>query len=357
MFSPLKLEKIKPPQAKEIHDILINALKRDLKLEEIKKLLFSKKEFWEAIIETADKVKEQIFGKKIYFYVPVYFDSYCINDCLYCDFRKSNSNCLRKRLNFEEFKKEIEYLDGEGYTKIELVSSTDPSFPVETLIEFVRYVKSLGKDWVLMNNRPLKLEKYKKLKEAGLDWSWLWMESYDKNYYRKYHPKGTEKADFEARLKSYEDMGKAGLNIGVAFLMGLSPDWQFEIYSTIVHGKYLKEKYNVEIEFGTPRFCPPRYAPLKKAPFPEAMTDDKFRLMIALYRLAIKDCWINVSTRETIDFLEKLWKSGGNLTNPEAQTIPGGYALKSQGAQFKHYSYSSKLFISRIKELGLEPVL
>lgn len=356
MFNLPKLEKIKAPTKIEIRKILNNSLNRDLTLKEIEKLLFCKREFWHEIIETADKVKEQIFGKKIYFYVPVYFDSYCINDCLYCEFRRSNSKCFRKKLTFEEFKKEIGYLNKQGYTKIELVSATDPSFSIEDLSKFVKYVKSLGIGWCLINIRPLTLEEYKDLKKAGLDWGWLWMESYTKNYYTKYHPKGTEKSNFEARLKSFDNMGKAGLNVGVAFLMGLSPDWQYEIFSTIAHGKYLKKKYHCKIQFGTPRFCPAENVPINKAPYPEAITDDEFRLMIALYRLAIRNCWINCSTRENLEMLRKLWKGGGNLTNPEAQTIPGGYALKTKGEQFKHYSYSVDQFISEIRKLNLEPV-
>ncbi len=220
-----------------------------------------------------------------------------------------------------------------------------------------KYARSLIEDRVGMNNKPLKIEEYKKLRRHGLGWSWLWMESYDKETYIKYHPQGTEKFDFKARLNSYDNMGKAKLNIGIAFLMGLSPNWQYEIFNTIAHAKYLKEQYNCEIEFGTPRFCPPKYAPLKEAPYPEAMRDDKFRLMIALYRLAVRNSWINVSTRETLDFLTKLWQGGANLTNPEAQTIPGGYSLKSKGAQFSHHSYSVGDFIKRIKKLGLEPIL
>ncbi len=380
MFKPKDFKKIRPPTEEEIDKILNNSFERDLTLKEIKKLLFSHLRYWGKIIKTADQIKERFFGKQIHLYVPLYIDSYCINDCLYCDFRRSNSECLRKRLNFEEFKKEVNYLFKRGYTKIELVSSTDPAFPVETFGKFIEYVrlfvkillihnpldretrrfakytKSLTQDRVGMNNRPLRLEEYKKLRRKGLGWSWLWMESYDKKYYPKYHPLGTEKSDFEARLESYDNMGKAGLNIGLAFLMGLSPNWQLEIYSTISHAKYLKEKYNCEIEFGTPRFCPSKHAPIKKPPYPQAMTDDKFRLMIALYRLAVRNSWINVSTRETIDFLKKLWKGGGNLTNPEAQTIPGGYFLKSKGRQFVHHSYNRNLFISEIKKLGLEPI-
>ena len=341
----------------EIDKILEVSLKRDLTVDEIKKLLHSDKSYWKKIIETANKVKEQFFGKNIYFYVPIYYDSCCINNCLYCDFRRDNTKCFRKKLRFEEFKKEINYLDKQGYSKIELVSATDPNFPIESLVQFVKYVKSLGKDWVLLNNRPLALQEYIQLKSAGLAWSWLWMESYDKKYYEKYHPAGTEKADFKKRLKSYDDMARAGLNVGVAFLMGLSPNWQDEILATIKHAKYLKEKYKIDIEYGTPRFCPPKNALIKKSPYLEAMTDDKFRLMIALYRLSIRNCWINISTRETIDFMAKLWQGGGNLTNPEAQTIPGGYSLKSKGAQFTHHSYNMDSFIAKVKELELEPVL
>lgn len=380
MFTTMQVKKVKTSK-NEVDKILKNAFDRDLNLDEINKLLFSDPKSWNDIIKTADEVKEKFFGKKIHLYVPVYIDSYCINDCLYCDFRRSNSQCLRKRLTFDEFKKEIAYLFKRGYTKIELVSSTDPDFTIERLSDFIEYIRlfvkillihnppdketrrlskyarSLIEDRVGMNNKPLKIEEYKKLRRHGLGWSWLWMESYDQETYIKYHPAGTEKFDFKARLNSYDNMGKAKLNIGIAFLMGLSPNWQYEIFNTIAHAKYLKEQYNCEIEFGTPRFCPPKYAPLKEAPYPEAMMDDKFRLMIALYRLAVRNSWINVSTRETLDFLTKLWQGGANLTNPEAQTIPGGYSLKSKGAQFFHHSYSVGDFIKRIKKLGLEPIL
>jgi 2-iminoacetate synthase len=379
MFLPPRIKKAKPPTEKEIEKILRSAPKRDLALEEIRALLHSDKKYWKKIIRAANKTKEQFFGKGIHFYAPLYFDSYCINDCLYCDFRKSNKECFRKRLSFEEFKKELDYLFKKGYTKIELVSSTDPSFPIERLSRFVKYSRtfvkrllskpldaetkrlarftpSLALDRVGMNNSPLTVAEYKILRKAGLGWSWLWMESYEKKYYKKYHPERIEKSDFHARLESYDRMGKAGLNIGIAFLMGLSPTWQQEIFSTIAHAKYLQQKYGCEIEFGTPRFCPPRHAPLKKAPFPEAMTDDKFRLMVALYRLAIRNCWINASTRENMEMLEKLWLGGANLTNPEVRSIPGGYSLKTKGAQFQHYSFEPGIFAARIKRLGLKAV-
>lgn len=356
MFKVKHFVKIKSPNKTEVDRILNNAFKRDLTLTEIKKLLFSSKKFWGNIIECANEIKRLFFDKYIYFYVPIYIDSYCVNDCLYCDFRHSNLKCFRKSLNFGEFKKELDYLNKQGYSKIELVSSTDLTFSTQKLARFIKYTKSCGKAWVLLNNQPLTYREYKHLKKVGLDWGWLWMETYNQEFYTKYHPQGTEKNSFEKRLKSYDAMGKAKLNIGLAFLMGLAPNWRLEIFNTIAHAKYLKSKYNIKIEFGTPRFCPPKYAPLKKVPFPKTIIDDKFRLMVALYRLAVRKCWINVSTREDIKMLEQLWQGGANLTNPEAQTIPGGYCLKAKGAQFKHYSYTVDFFKRRIERLGLKAI-
>ncbi len=339
-----------------IEKILQKSLEQDLNLNEIGFLLNCSDDYYDQIIHVADNVTKKIFSNKIMFYVPLYIDSFCANNCLYCDYRRDNEDILRKKLSFNEFKKEVEYLDKQGYTMIEIVSSTDFNFPFERLKEFVKYLKEKNKI-TLMNNRPLQKQEYIDLKESGLDWSWLWMESYIKEHYQRYHPQNTEKYDFEKRTISFEDMASAGLNVGFGFLLGLTPDFNEEVLSTIKHAKTLKQKYNIKVAFGTPRFCSPNNAPLKNPPYPDVMTDEKFRLMIALYRLAIRDSYINVSTREDINMLKKLWLGGGNLTNPEVQTIPGGYSLGNKGSQFQHNSYSCKEFTSEIKKLGLIPIL
>ena len=339
----------------ELERILQRATERDLEISEIDVLIQSHPEYWSQIIETANEVKEQTFGKKIDYYAPVYYDSVCIDNCPYCDYRRDNKKAVpRKRLTFDELKEEVNVLHAQGISRIELVSATDPKFPFERLLEFVRYTCALGAT-VLLNDRPHSVAEYRALRKAGLGWSWLWMETYDQETYRKSHPAGDEKADFYARLSSYERMASAGLNVGTGVLMGLSPNWQYDVLATIAHAKSLKRRYGIDITLGTPRYCPPRFAPLKQAPAPDTMTDDKFHLAVALYRLAIRSCNINVSTRETIDMLKLLWKGGGSMTNPIAATIPGGYAGGVKGAQFKHHSYSVPAFDQALREIGLEP--
>ncbi len=331
----------------EVNQILENSLKRNLSIDELKLLSFSNETQWPKIIKMASKVKELFFENKLYFYVPLYVSSYCVNDCLYCDYRRSNKQLYRKRLTRDEFKQEVTYLFGKGYKKkIELVSASDPWFPLSQFAEYVTYTKSLGTEEVFMNNRMLKPTEYKLLKGAGLDWSWLWVESYDEIYYGKYHPKGGEKPNFKRRMDSYDNAAEAELNIGLGVMLGLSHDWRFEILSTIAHGQYLKRQYNVKIEFGTPRFCRPSNAPITDTPYSEATQDDVFKLIIALYRLGIRDAFVDGSTRESIGMLRQLWCGGGNLTNPEVQTIPGGYTLNAKGTQFSHHSYSLEYFIS-----------
>mgnify|MGYP001362385432 CR=1 FL=1 len=352
-FKPSRFWNKLAPAESGTDEILSNAGQGELSLGEIKALLSSPASDWPDIFETADKVKQKFFGKKMFFYVPLYISSFCADNCLYCDYRRENPALPRKRLGFDEFRAEADYLDSLGYSRIELVSGSDPLFPFERLLKFTKHLAGCGKR-VLMNNRSLKYEEYAELKQAGLSESWLFMETYDPVVYGANHPPGP-KQDYQYRLKSYEWMGKAGLDIGVAFLSGLSGDWKSEVLSVIAHAKHLRKKYGSRMAFSTPRFKHAFNAPLSDAPY--SVPDDAFRLTVALYRLALNDCMINVSTREPIGLLEKLWKGGASLTNPEAASIPGGYTLGVKGSQFAHFSYSQDLFVSRIKKMGLTPIL
>jgi len=349
---PLFGEKVVTPNL-DNERILSDSLDRELTLGEIKSLLDSEPVFWEKVYSTADEVKRSVFGNKIQFYVPIYISSCCVDNCIYCDYRRENPNLIRKRLGFEEFVDEFKYLDGVGYTQMELVSASDPLFKFDDFLAFTRFLKSKGKH-VMMNNRSLRLEEYKALKDAGMSESWLFMETYDPVLYSKLHPPGP-KHSYDVRLESYELMAEAGLDIGVAFLSGLSQNWKEEVLSVIAHARYLRDKYGVKLTFSTPRFKHAPNAPLSDSPY--SIQDDAFRLTVALYRLGLHECNINVSTRELIGLLEKLWVGGASLTNPEAASIPGGYSLGVKGSQFAHFSYNRDLFVSRIKKLGLEPVL
>lgn len=350
----LKLEAARRPSAEEVQCILDRAFEHELTVDDAIALVLSGSEEWPSIVRVGEDVRKKAFGNSVQSYVPLYISSICVDDCSYCHFRKGNGALVaRKRLSFAEFKQEIDFLCEQGITHVELVSATDPLFPFGLLVDFVRYARSLGCT-VLINGPPFSLLQYRDLKEAGLTWVWLWMESFNRASYAQYHGDGP-KADYGARLAAYERMGATGLNIGTAVLMGLSPDWECEVVSTIAHAQYLKKKYGVDITIGTPRLCPTTIGLGQKALYPNAMSDDKFMLSLALYRLCNRTAWINVTTRENRAMLEKMCRIG-SVSNPLAVTIPGGYTLGVTGSQFLHESFSSVAdFEQFVRSIGFEP--
>ena len=42
------------------------------------------------IFKKAGEVKEKVFGKRIVLFAPLYLSNECVNNCLYCGFRKDN---------------------------------------------------------------------------------------------------------------------------------------------------------------------------------------------------------------------------------------------------------------------------
>ena len=59
-------------------------------------------ELLESMFTAAKKVKEAIYGKRIVLFAPLYLSSFCINNCVYCGYKRSNKEQLRKRLTMPE---------------------------------------------------------------------------------------------------------------------------------------------------------------------------------------------------------------------------------------------------------------
>jgi len=42
------------------------------------------------LFETAAFITRSIYGKRLVFFAPLYLSNYCVNDCIYCGFQRSN---------------------------------------------------------------------------------------------------------------------------------------------------------------------------------------------------------------------------------------------------------------------------
>jgi 2-iminoacetate synthase len=83
-------------------------------------LAIQDRELLAEMFQAAREVKEAIYGKRIVLFAPLYVSNYCVNNCRYCGYKRSNKNLVRGKLSQEELKKEIEILEGMGHKRIAL---------------------------------------------------------------------------------------------------------------------------------------------------------------------------------------------------------------------------------------------
>jgi len=354
------------PQIKEI-------LKQDIKPteEQIKKILekdnfelediylliqtFDNKKLRNFVIETAIKKREKLWRNRLFLVPPLYVTDRCINDCLYCPWRKSNS-FQRRSLNHEELKKEIVFLIKQGYRIIELVGASDPNFTSEKTAEYIKITKEklekVGGGEVGLNFESALKEDYKKFIKAGLYFMVLWQETYHPETYKKLHLSNTKKADMDYRLDSFDRAIQSGLKkVSLAFLGGLY-DWKFEVLALFSHGKYLEETYGVSpFIIGTPRWKYAKGCVIKKG---SDFSDENWLLASAIYKLAFPKSLPWFSTREKFE-LSKEAAKGGAVFTLDCSTAVGGYTLRKDSPQFPVYSKSLKKGIKWLESFGYKP--
>ena len=201
-----------------------------------------------AIIARAAGLKTALYGGRVFVIVPMYVTSICREQCLYCNFRAGNKGVgvERKRLTDDELEKEARYLvEEKGLRVLELVYSTDPRTRVDAMCRHIELLRRLldnhGGGLVGISAEAFDESDYRRLVDAGLRWSVLWQETYDKSRYAVLHPGKTKKASFEYRLDAYEHMLAAGIeHVGIGVLSGLA-DWKRDWAMLMLHEEYLQQ--------------------------------------------------------------------------------------------------------------------
>jgi len=314
------------------------------------------------ILSRAAAMKRAVYHDRVFVIVPVYVTSICQEQCVYCNFRAGNKGVSveRKRLTDEELQQEARFLIQEkGMRVLELVYSSDPLMRVDTMCRHVELLRRLldreGGGLVGLSAEALDESEYRRLVNAGLCWSVVWQETYDKSQYAVLHPGMTKKANFQYRLDSYERMLAAGVpHVGVGVLSGLS-DWRRDWAMLMLHQQYLREKYpNGGTIVGTPRLKLAPGALLRESP--RTPTRQEFVATIALHNIFAPTAVPFISTREDWDLCVELATGGGCLFTLNCSTTPGGYSREHQGCQFTSNTYDAPVYTAKLKALGLQPV-
>ncbi len=343
------------PDINRIKDILAQAENLELiPLEDVAYLSMcsSQKKITDLIFESAKRITDKVFGNRVVIFIPLYYSNYCRNNCMYCGYRR-DKKIKRKRLTLEEFKEEVKSILNKGFTGIEIVSGEDPYYDIEKIGELIKTAKQLGARALFSNIGVFEEQKdYLVFKDSGLDGWVLFMETYHKESYNKYHPPSTHKASFETRLNSYELAAKASIRtIGLGALLGLY-NWKFELLAMIDHARYLKNTYNSIISFSVPRLVPMRGV-IEKRPFD--VSDDEFLIYIALLRIGFPFASIAISTRERREMRKKALEISGTSTSAESSTSVGGYSKKYTEPQFPNQEITLNDTIDDIFSIGKIP--
>ncbi|MCH5233205.1 MAG: 2-iminoacetate synthase ThiH [Muribaculaceae bacterium] len=276
----------------------------------------------EDLAALAKSITDMRFGKTISLYIPMYVGNACTNKCVYCGFNHDN-DFSRKILSFDEIREECEAIKDLGsFQNLLLVAGEYPSLCgidyMEKVLEICRpYFHNLT-----LEVQPMKAIHYKRLAENGLNGVVCFQETYHKQAYPRYHPRGM-KSHFDWRLNGFDRMGEAGLHkIGMGALLGLE-DWHGEAVMMGHHLRYLQKKYwrsRFSINF-------PRLRPSESGFKPNFIVSDADIVQLCCaFRIFDNDIDISFSTRENSYFRNAIIGLGATSMSAGSRTEPGGYS-------------------------------
>lgn len=320
------LKKAEQPKPEQVRSVLQKAsLKKGLSLQDVAVLLQNNSsELIEEMYKTARKIKEEIYGNRIVLFAPLYVGNDCINDCVYCGFRTSNSDCHRKTLTQDELIHETQALENNGHKRLIMVYGEHPKYSPKYIADTVRTVYSIKEGngeirRVNINAAPLDVEGYKIVKEAGIGTYQIFQETYHRETYEKLHPRGP-KSNYLWRLYGLDRAFQGGIDdMGIGALIGLF-DWKFEVMALLTHSFHLEEKFGVgphTISF--PRIEPAFGSEFTESP-PYSVSDADFKKLVAILRLAVPYTGLILTAREPVSVRDEVIPLG-------VSQIDGGSAI------------------------------
>ncbi|QAV33923.1 iron-only hydrogenase maturation protein HydG [Fervidobacterium changbaicum] len=326
------LEKTKNPDRKKVLEILDKSLNKNrLEPEEVATLLnVEDPELLEEIFHAARTLKERIYGNRIVLFAPLYIGNDCINDCVYCGFRTSNREVYRKTLTFEELRNEVKALVSKGHKRLIVVYGEHPRYSPEFIAETIRiiYETKVGNGEIRrvnVNAAPQTVEGYRIIKEAGIGTFQIFQETYHQPTYKKLHPRGP-KSNYAWRLYGLDRAMLAGIDdVGIGALFGLF-NWKFEVMGLIYHTIHLEERFGVgphTISF--PRIEPAVGSEISYNP-PHKVSDEDFKKLVAIIRLAVPYTGMILTAREPADLRKEVLKMGVSQIDGGSSIGIGSYS-------------------------------
>ena len=294
------------------------------------------------IYSLARDIKQRIYGNRIVMFAPLYLSNYCVNGCVYCPYHAKNKTIPRRKLTQEEIRREVIALQDMGHKRLALEAGEHPTInPIEYILESIDTIYSIHHRngairRVNVNIAATTVENYRQLRDAGIGTYILFQETYNREEYERLHPTGP-KSDWNYHTEAMDRAMQGGIDdVGIGVLFGLY-NYRYDFVGLLMHAEHLEATYGV----GPHTISVPRIRPaddINTADFPNAVTDDVFRRIVAILRIAVPYTGMIVSTRESQQCRELVLDVGVSQLSGGSRTSVGGYADKSietdKSAQF-----------------------
>ena len=296
-----------------------------------------KPEIVERIFALARQIKQRIYGNRIVMFAPLYLSNYCINGCVYCPYHAKNKTIPRRKLTQEEIRREVIALQDMGHKRLALETGEHPTKnPIEYVLESIDTIYSIHHKngairRVNVNIAATTVENYRLLKDAGIGTYILFEETYNRKVYEELHPTGP-KSDWAYHTEAMDRAMEGGIDdVGIGALFGLC-NYRYDFVGILMHAEHLEARFGV----GPHTISVPRIRPaddIDPADFPDAVTDEVFRRIVAVLRIAVPYTGMIVSTRESQRSRELVLDVGVSQLSGGSRTSVGGYAEGIEDAE------------------------
>ncbi len=309
--------------------------------------------YLEQMAQLSHQITQKRFGKTVQLYAPMYLSNECQNICTYCGFSYDNK-LRRKTLTGMEMLQEAEHLKQQGFEHVLLVTGeATKTVGVAYLRDAIRLLRPYFAN-ISIEVQPLEQDEYELLANEGLYAVLVYQETYHKDNYKTYHPKG-KKSNFDYRLATPDRLGNVGMHkIGLGVLIGLE-DWRTDNFFTALHVNYMEKHFwqsRYSISF-------PRLRPATGLIEPKVVISDKELVqLICAWRIFNEEIELSISTRENEVFRNNIIKLGATAMSAGSKTNPGGYTIEEESLE--QFEIDDSRSVNEVKEMivskGYKPV-
>lgn len=319
-----------PPDAGRVRAVVAKSLaKQALSTDETAVLLRAEDPaLVEEIFAAARQLKRDVYGNRIVLFAPLYIGNDCVNDCVYCAFRHSNRDEVRRTLSPDEIRQQVEALENRGHKRLILVFGEHPRYDADYIHDCVQTVYSVKVGHgeirrVNINAAPFDVAGFKRIKEARIGTFQIFQETYHHATFAEFHPRHTRKGHYLWRLDSLSRAQEAGIDdVGIGALFGLY-DWRFEVLGLVSHALHLQARFGVgphTISF--PRVRRAHGVRLSDRWF---VSDEDFKRVVAILRLAVPYTGMILTAREPPELRRELLGFGVSQIDAGTRIELGGY--------------------------------